>query len=215
MELSMQYVRLKMASRGKRVKEASQIDKLAFDDLYHKYSSPVFKFAFSLMKNQGEAEDLFQETWLRVVQNFHKISDKQTFKSWVFTITVNLYRDELRKRKTRRLFLFQKIKTTPLEYETSLRFAGKRQVDITNEPDYADTGRAITRAIDSLPGRQRLVFILKEVEGLKYSEIHEILKLPIGTLKTLTFRAVRRLRRELSAYGPQTLYSREGEKNEM
>jgi RNA polymerase sigma-70 factor (ECF subfamily) len=167
------------------------------------------------MKNQGEAEDLFQETWLRVVQNFHKISDKQTFKSWVFTITVNLYRDELRKRKTRRLFLFQKIKTTPLEYETSLRFAGKRQVDITNEPDYADTGRAITRAIDSLPGRQRLVFILKEVEGLKYSEIHEILKLPIGTLKTLTFRAVRRLRRELSAYGPQTLYSREGEKNEM
>jgi RNA polymerase sigma-70 factor (ECF subfamily) len=211
MELSMQYVRLKMASRGERVKEANQIDKLAFDDLYHKYRAPVFNFAFSLMKNQGEAEDLFQETWLRVVQNFHKISDTQTFKSWIFTITVNLYRDELRKRKTRRLFLFQKIKTTPLEYETSLRFSGKKQLDITNYPDHADTGRAITRAIDSLPGRQRLVFILKEVEGFKYSEIHEILKLPIGTLKTLTFRAVRRLRRELSVYGPQTRYLIEGE----
>jgi len=215
MELSMQYERLKMASRGKRIKEASQIDKVAFDDLYHKHGFPVFKFAFSLTKNQGEAEDLFQETWLRVVQNFHKISDKQTFKSWVFTITVNLFRDELRKKKTRRLFLFQKIKTSPHEYETSLRFPGKRQVDITNEPDYADTGRAITQAIDSLPGRQRLVFILKEVEGFKYSEIREILRLPIGTLKTLTFRAVRRLRRELSAYNPQTLYSIEGEKNEM
>ncbi len=211
----MQDVRLKMASRGKRVKEASQIDKLAFDDLYHKYSSPVFNFAFSLTKNKGEAEDLFQESWLRVVQNFHKISDKQTFKSWVFTITVNLYRDELRKRKTRRLFLFQKIKSTPPEYETSLRSPGKRQVGITNESDHADTGRAITRAIDSLPERQRLVFILKEVEGFKYSEIREIVSLPVGTLKTLTFRAVRRLRRELSAYSPQTQYSIEGGKNEM
>ena len=211
----MQYVRLKIAARGESVKEASQINKLAFDDLYHKYSSPVFKFAFSLMKNKGEAEDLFQETWLRVVQNFHKISDKQTFKSWVFTITVNLYRDELRKRKTRRLFIFQKIKTTPLEYETSQRFSGKRQVDISNESDHADTGRAITRAIDSLPERQRVVFILKEIEGFKYSEIHEIMRLPVGTLKTLTYRAVRRLRRELSAYNPQTLYSIEGEKNEM
>ena len=63
-----------------------------------------------------------------------------------------------------------------------------------------DASRAISQAMAKLPGKQRCVFVLKEIEGFKYSEISEMLKIPAGTAKTLMHRAVRRLRRDLSEY---------------
>jgi len=79
-----------------------------FDELYDTYRAAVFSFAFSLTQNRGEAEDLFQETWLRVVRYFPKVLDMKKVKSWLFTITANLNKDALRRKRTRRRFLFQK-----------------------------------------------------------------------------------------------------------
>ncbi|MBU2438597.1 MAG: RNA polymerase sigma factor, partial [Acidobacteria bacterium] len=85
-----------------------------FDLLYDTYKSSVYSYACYLTRNEKEAEDLFQETWLRIVQNPPKSRDVSELKSWVFTITTNLYRDLLRKKKVRRTFLLEKSSTSNL-----------------------------------------------------------------------------------------------------
>lgn len=191
----------------------SRTEPLEFDALYSEHQSSVFRFAYYLTQNQGEAEDLFQETWLRVVQNLARISNMSTFKAWVFTITANLHRDALRKKRVRRLFFLQKSKDSVEESRVAGGSVKKEPSSRPDELEHVDLGLAISRAMARLPERQRLVFILKEVEGFEHSEISEMLKIPVNTAKTLMYRAVRRLQRELSVYGPD-YYSGE-RKNEM
>ncbi len=187
------------AGSGKLMQERDQFDPSEFDALYHQYKSMVFGFAYNLTQNQGEAEDLFQETWLRVVQNLPKLN-LQDFKAWVFTVTANLHRDALRKKRVRRMFFFQKAAGSSNKPEMSFYAPGNETAYARDESGHRDTGRAISLAVARLPGRQRSVFVLREMEGFKYSEISEMLKIPLGTVKTLMHRAVKRLRRDLSGH---------------
>jgi RNA polymerase sigma-70 factor (ECF subfamily) len=183
-----------------------------FDALYHQYKSLVFDFAWRLTQDRGEAEDLFQETWLRVVENLPKINVRN-FKAWAMTVTANLYRDALRKKRIRRFFLLQKSKGCADEGKRS--FFENETSSSRDESECADAGRAIARAMAALPGKQRCVFVLKEIEGFKYSEIGEMLMIPLGTVKTLMHRAVKRLRQELSAYKENGCLFAGSIKNEM
>jgi RNA polymerase sigma-70 factor (ECF subfamily) len=174
-----------------------------FNALYHKYKSSVFSFACYLTQNRGEAEDLFQETWLRVVKNLSRITNMRTFKSWILTIATNLHRDALRKKRIRRLFFWQKTAASGMQQEIFAIMPENAFSSRSNEMEHVDMGRAISKAMANLPERQRLVFVLKEIEGFKHSEISEVLKLPEGTVKTLMYRAIRRLQRDLVAYKPK------------
>lgn len=69
------------------IQKKGRMDPMAFNDLYNKYRVSVYSLACYLTQNQREAEDLFQETWLRVVQNLHKTSNMRDLKAWIFTIT--------------------------------------------------------------------------------------------------------------------------------
>lgn len=186
-----------------------------FDELYDQYRTAVYSFSYRLTQNRGEAEDLFQETWLRVAQNFPKVLDMQKVKAWLFTITANLHKDVLRKKRIRRLFLFQK----KWEFEkdlTSCEDIPENGSSIkANESEQVDISLAISRAMTQLPDQQRLIFVLKEVEGFKQSEISEILGVPIGTVKSLMYRAVQRLRRDLAAYQSKTIEDYKRGSNEM
>jgi RNA polymerase sigma-70 factor (ECF subfamily) len=159
-----------------------------FDALYKEYCTAVFSFACYLTRDKGEAEDLYQDTWLRIAKNLPEKINPKSIKSWIFTITANLYRDNLRKKKIRRLYL--------------LKAPAPEQCDHLG---LADMGRDISRAISGLPERQRNIFLLKEVAGFRQSEISDILGIPLGTVKSLMYRAVKRLQRELSEYHPKSI----------
>jgi len=79
-----------------------------FDELYNEYKDRVFCFAYYLTQNRGEAEDLFQEAWLRIVKSLPEKVNTQSLKAWIFVIVSNLHRDNLRKKRVRRLFLSKK-----------------------------------------------------------------------------------------------------------
>ena len=132
-----------------------------FDELYNEYKNSVYALACYSTRNKGEAEDLFQETWLRVVENLHKISRAKDFKAWVFTIAMNLYRDELRKKRVRRLFFLQKVKALGHQDLASDNTLWSRESKMMNESNRKDISRAISQAMNKLPDRQRLVFVLK------------------------------------------------------
>jgi RNA polymerase sigma-70 factor (ECF subfamily) len=174
-----------------------------FDDLYKEYRSAVYSFACYLTQNSGEAEDLFQDTWLRVVHHLPKKVERTSARAWIFTITANLHKDALRKKRIRRAFFLQKASRSTPDEEGSAFLFGSSIPNETNGANRVDMKRDITQAMAQLPEQQRGIFALREIEGLKYTEISEIYGIPVGTVKSLMFRAVRKLRRELSAYNPK------------
>ena len=174
-----------------------------FDLLYDTYKSAVFSYACYLTRNEKEAEDLFQETWLRIVQNPPRSRDVSELKSWVFTITTNLYRDLLRKKKVRRTFLLEKSSTSNLGPGFFAADTRQGKIQTSRETDRVDAGNAIALALAQLPEKLHRVFVLKEIEGFKYMEISRILNLPVGTVKSMMHRAVRRLQQELAVFCPE------------
>ena len=171
-----------------------------FDELYNQYKTMVFSFAYHLTQNQGEAEDLYQETWLRIANKFPGGIKKQTVRAWIFTIISNLHKDSLRKKRVRRLFFLNEGKSFPQGDSVT--------TGPPDEAEQAQIGKDINRAIALLPERQKRVFILKEMAGLKQAEISETLAIPKGTVKSLMHRAVKCLQKELSAYRPESIKER-------
>jgi RNA polymerase sigma-70 factor (ECF subfamily) len=170
-----------------------------FDELYDKYQNDVFSFACYLTKNRGDAEDLYQEAWLRIVKKLPEKVNMQSIKAWIFTIVINLHRDELRKKRVRRLFIFQKSRS-PGADEVFPYLEDKPWSDPSNGANHKELGKEINKALARLPDRQRRVFILKEIAGFRQAEISDILSVPVGTVKSLMYRAVKQLRQELSKY---------------
>jgi RNA polymerase sigma-70 factor (ECF subfamily) len=182
--------------------EANRQNRPSFEELYAEFHHPVFCFAYHLTRNRGEAEDLFQDAWLRIVKHLPEEVKMSSVKTWMFTIVVNLYRDSLRKKRVRRMFSLGSSEEERKKEEFMLEAAGDRSEDDTY---YADISRDIARALATLPEKQRQVFVLKEISGFKQFEISEILELPLGTVKSLMYRAVKRLQKELKDYQPPSM----------
>ena len=159
-----------------------------FDDLYDVYKQDVYRYALYLTRNAGEAEDLFQETWLRVAGSINQMQAIRNAKAWIMTIESNVFRDSLRKKKVR---------------NPAGRIHGGPEVPATasgeDHSTRTDVRMAIQQAMEALPAAQRQVFVLKEMEGYKLKEIGKMLRIPLGTVKSLLYRAVRGLRAELTS----------------
>jgi RNA polymerase sigma-70 factor (ECF subfamily) len=170
-----------------------------FDKVYAAHAAAVWAFALHLARDRGEAEDLFQEAWLRAVEKMDGIDMTENVKAWLLTIVVNLHRDRLRRIKVRRGFLEGRTRPDLVVDEAGASGRGR---DAALDLERAESGRAIRNAIGRLPESQRRIFILREVEGFSYEDACRILGLRQGTAKSLMFRAVRRLRRDLAPLGP-------------
>jgi RNA polymerase sigma-70 factor (ECF subfamily) len=177
---------------------------ILFDELYEMYATQVYRFALAMARDAGDAEDLFQETWLRAFRACSAGPEprQDEARAWLFTIAANAHKDLLRKRRVRRLFVLERT-----------RAMGGRETDA--DPGWDGAGRGgddgaaradirlcLRRALSRLPAKQRRVFVLKDIEGLRHGEIARILGLPEGTVRTLLHRAVRRLRKEMAEYRP-------------
>ena len=175
----------------------------SFDELYDMYNAHVYRFACALAGDARDAEDLFQETWLRAVKAYSAGREGESDpKSWLFTIAANAHKDSLRKRRVRRLFLLERTKSMAAatadadpgwDVPGSSRQAGETRSDFR---------LCLRRAVSRLPGRERRVFVLKDIEGFKHAEIGRMLGIPEATVRTLLHRAVRKLRKELAEFRP-------------
>jgi RNA polymerase sigma-70 factor (ECF subfamily) len=177
---------------------------VSFDELYDVYNPHLYRFACALSGDSRDAEDLFQETWLRAVKAAPEglgLREGET-KAWLFAIAANAHRDLLRKRRVRRLFLQERT-----------RAMGDRRADA--DPGWDGPGQAredaaarsdirlcLCRAVSRLPGRERRVFVLKDIEGFRHDEIGRVLGIPEATVRTLLHRAVKKLRKDLAEFRP-------------
>jgi RNA polymerase sigma-70 factor (ECF subfamily) len=153
----------------------------AFDELLLRYRTPLFSTLRRLVGDRALAEDLFQETFLRVIQHAGRYDAGRKFSGWVFRIARNLAVDALRQRGVRR------------EEELD-----EEHQDPAGGPDRAlaraEQGEAISRALELLPLEQREVFLMREWAGLSFKEIAEVTESPLNTVLGRMHLAVKKLR---------------------
>ncbi|MGB9835555.1 MAG: RNA polymerase sigma factor [Candidatus Saccharicenans sp.] len=165
------------------VEKIKQGDKAAFMRLVERYQQKVFVVSYSLVRNREDALDLVQETFIRLYQKIHSYRPRENFQAWLMQIARNLSIDFLRKQMVRKE---ESLDALDLQRE----MAASSQSD----PSRFNPGPMVQKAVSQLPPRQRDVFILLHYEDLKYEEIAQRLRISVGTVKSLHFKAIQKLK---------------------
>lgn len=154
-------------------------------ELLEEYLPRVYRFALRLTGSAHDAEDLTQETFLRAWKHRRTLKHQQAARVWLFRIAANLWKDELRKGKTR---------------------AASRQFTVADDPAGSDPVNPVEAreeleialaALDSLPDRQRDVLYLSAVEDLSAAEVADVLEINVAAVRTNLSLARRKMRERL------------------
>lgn len=161
----------------------------AFDIIYKKYCKRVYKFGYSILKSSEDAENLTQDVFLNLWENRHKVEKDSSIKSYIFTITYNSSISIIRK-KTKESEFVKYLKSLP---------------EINEEPsnvelEFNELTIKLGEIIETLPQRQKEVYVLHRVEGLKYKVISERLHISVNTIENHMSRALKTIREKLGKY---------------
>lgn len=189
------------AAAGVSLEEAALIraarngDQDAFERLVRLYDRSVLGLALNLLRSSEDAQEVYQETFLRVYKNLHLFREESNFHTWLYRIVSNVSVDYLRKRKVRR-----EAAAETAEGERD-RLEGVPEPRALGDPQRALLNRELAArlegALDSLTPRERLVFELRHYQGLRLRAIGEMLGASEEAAKTCLFRATRKMRAAL------------------
>jgi RNA polymerase sigma-70 factor (ECF subfamily) len=171
------------------MREIKADNMFAFDVLYKKYSKRLYKFGYSLLKSREEAENLIQDVYLNLWENRYKVEKDSSVKYYLFTIAYNSAISIIRKKAR---------ESRSVEYLKSLQEINEEPVNIKLE--YDELTKKLDEIIRELPKRQKEVFLLHRVEGLKYNEIAERLQISVNTIENHMSRALKTIRKKLGNY---------------
>jgi RNA polymerase sigma-70 factor (ECF subfamily) len=176
-------------------------DDKAFKIIYQRYEKPVFSFINRIVMSAADAEDLCQETFYRLAKGKEKYKSQGNFKTWLLRIALNLSRDRLRRKKIRALVSLDGYRypknNEKIEFQNSISNPDPNPAE---NIDKNEIRIVVQKAFAQLPHRQRTVISLKEYQKMKFCEIAEIMKCPVGTVKSLNHRGHERLKKILSKY---------------
>ena len=165
-------------------------DAEAFEEVYHRHLSMVFNMALRMSGSPQRAEDLTQEIFLRIFRHLGRFNGRSSLKTWVYRVTLNHCRSKLGRRT---------YPTTPLREEGGE--GGVELVDERRDPEgrtlASDAGRRVAGALLAVKPLFREAVILRDIQGLAYDEIAEVLGVRIGTVRSRIARGRERLRRVL------------------
>ncbi len=167
----------------------------AYRELIRRYERPVFALIYRMVRNREQAEDLSQETFVKVLNAIDSYRPEYKFSSWVFKIANNAAIDHLRRRELNTLSLDgSPHAATPEAIEaTALQISDHNESPL-DEVEAKELGGEIEEVIARLRPEYRTCILLRHVDGRSYEEIAEILDLPLGTIKTYIHRARNELR---------------------
>jgi RNA polymerase sigma factor (sigma-70 family) len=162
------------------VTEAGHLASREIDDLYRRHGGEVYRYAYAVLGNHSDAEDVTQTTFLNAYRALEQGVHPRKPSNWLLTIASNAIKQRFRHEQAR-----------PREVELDDRIAGAETDD-----DGPSVGELLT-ALSKIPPQQRQAIVLREFEGRSYAEIAEILGVTTTALETLLFRARRSLAEEL------------------
>lgn len=175
-------------------------DPRAFELLLKRHERPVFRFIFRMVKNRELANDLLQETFLRVVKNAARYSRKAKFTTWLYTIARNQCIDALRKASHRRHPSLDQAYGGDPEGRTLMEKLPGRGGDGFDRTDAHEVRGRIEAALARLSEEQREVFVMREFQRLKFKDIAEVIGVSENTIKSRMRYALENLRLALADY---------------
>ena len=177
------------------VERAKQGDPRAFDMLVLKYQRRVFRLISRLIKNTSEVEDVAQETFIKAFRAIQQFRGDSAFYTWLYRIAVNTAKNHLFSKGKRPITLSELAKNEDSEsYDV---------IDaVSNESPEGNLAglqiaEAVNNAVNKLPEELSTAVILREMDGLSYEEIAEVMNCPIGTVRSRIFRAREAIAQEL------------------
>ncbi len=177
-------------------------DFAAFEELVTQYERAIFSVTLRILNNRADAEEIVQETFLSVVQHLDRFEGRSSFRTWLFRIATNHALKRLRKRRG--------LRTTSLDGAGTGEGAGDDaplphpqtiapwKTDPLALASAGETREILDRAIGALPEKYRLVFLLRDVQGLSTEETAEALGLTLSNTKVRLLRARLMLREDLT-----------------
>lgn len=185
------------------MQKASMDDEAAFATLYTRYHARVRNFFYGLSRNAASSADLTQETFLRIWKFRRRYTNSGTFLSYLFGFARNIWLEHCRARQK--------------QFNIELRGATGQEIERfmatpCPEPDalagHAEMSTHIFEALEVLPEEQRMVFVLRSIEGLSLDEVASVMQCPRNTVRSRQLLALKKLRRLLSrAYGREETLS--------
>lgn len=161
-------------------------DQRACRDLVRRYERPVYSVLMRVVRRSEDAEDLAQETFVKVFKALDRYDPERPFAAWIFTIASRLAIDHFRRRRVQTVSLNVSDPGSGEERTMDVEDPGLKPDEITSN---AEEELQTSTLIDSLPEHYRIVVLLRHQQDLSYEEIAEALHLPLGTVKARIHRA--------------------------
>ncbi|MBB6214934.1 RNA polymerase sigma-70 factor (ECF subfamily) [Anaerosolibacter carboniphilus] len=169
------------------IEKSKQGDVESFEMLIKSYQTLAYNIAFRMLGNVEDASDATQEALVKVFKSIHSFQGQSSFSTWLYRIVTNTCLDELRKRKRQKVYSYH----NPVEMED-----GEIDRDVVDPNssteeifEKKEEIKSIQDAIQALPEQHKTVIILRDIKGLSYEQISEILDCPQGTIKSRISRA--------------------------
>ena len=170
-------------------------DEQAYIELVKRYKDKLINFVYRLVSDRDQAEDIIQDTMLKLYTHKHYYKNIAKFSTWIYTIAGNFAKTELRKKKTRKVTNNSQLGPEDRDYDPPSSDPSPQKLV---ERDFIN-GK-IHEAIDNLPEHFRVVTVLRDIEKLPYEEISSIVDVPLGTVKSRINRARLQLQKDLKNY---------------
>jgi RNA polymerase sigma-70 factor, ECF subfamily len=181
------------------VREAQRGSRTAFEELVRNYDQAVLRLALHLTGSEHEAQDIYQEAFLKAYKNLGRFRFECSFYTWIYRIVTNLCLDNIRKKQVRKEDAPVATDADGEVYDVLAQVADARS-GANPERDLMrrELGGKIAKALEKLTPRERMVFELKHYQGLKLRTVGEMLNTTEETAKNTLFRATQKLRGALA-----------------
>jgi RNA polymerase sigma-70 factor, ECF subfamily len=181
------------------IREAQRGNRAAFEELVRHYDQAVLRLAFHLTGSEQDAQDVYQDAFLKAFKNVGNFRFECSFYTWIYRIVTNLCLDHLRKKQVRKEDAPVVVDSSGEEYDVLDQVPdGRAAANPERDLMRRELGSRINRALDRLTPRERMVFELKHYHGLKLRTVGDILHTTEETAKNTLFRATQKLRGALA-----------------
>lgn len=169
-----------MTSTDTRLIQLSrQGDVQSFEALISKYQIYAYNIAYRMLGNEEDAKDATQETLIKVFKGLDKFKENSEFSTWLYTITVNTCRDQLRKRNR-----IQEISVDDSEDKIPIQLIADASSDPLSRLENKEVSERLLSALEKISVFQKTAILLRDVYGFSYEEISAIENCSIGTVKS-------------------------------
>ncbi len=179
------------------VAKAREGDRKAFSQLVEFYQRRVYAIAFGILRSREDAWDAAQEAFVKAYKNLDRFEGTAAFYTWLYRITYNLSIDHLRSRKRRTTVALDENR----KLEAALQKSGQTTADHPDDvTDRKELSKVLHEAMDKLTDKHRAIIVLREIEGLSYEEMADVLGISKGTVMSRLFHARKNLQALLRPY---------------